>query len=328
MAEYLLFHASAGIAATTGPKRDVIVTLTTPPLVPWVGLLSKRLRGTRFVYWVQDLYPDIAAALGAIDARSWAYKLFNALSHKCLTGADAVVGLGDAMAARLRASSVPAAKLSVIHNWADEKRIHPIPRDRNSFLKRYNLVGKFVVLYAGNLGRAHAFDAVLKAAAALRDEPDLEFLFVGSGAQKEHLVSLAHENRLKVRFIPYEPAEALPDLLNAASLALVTQRPETLGLVVPSKIYGLMAAGRPVLFIGPAESEAATIVCDSHCGAVFAPEDGAGLAEFIRGSRKDPGSLEAMGRAGREWFLQHFTLRRGIAQFVSLFANLLTDARP
>jgi glycosyltransferase involved in cell wall biosynthesis len=171
----------------------------------------------------------------------------------------------------------------VVPNWPPAA-VHPVPRDENLFRAEHDLTDRFVVMYSGNMGLAHPFDAVLDAADRLESErPEVLFLFVGEGPRKDALRAQVQRRGLpNVRFLPFQPRERLAESLSAADLHLVTMRPELEGLVVPSKLYGALAAGRPACFLGPPGSEAARAVAEHDCGAVLPDPSGAALADAIR----------------------------------------------
>jgi colanic acid biosynthesis glycosyl transferase WcaI len=245
--DYLTFLASAKLAVLFGPRRDVVICLSTPPLVGALGLVA-RLRGARFVYKVEDLYPDVAVMLGALNAGSLVSRGAAWLSRLLLRRANVVVALDGAMAHAL--SGRGADTVEVIPNWADGRAIRPDAVAGAAFRQEHGLEGRFVVLYSGNLGLAHSFTAVTQAARTLATlEPRLLFLFVGAGPRLEEVQAEAW-GLDNVRFMPYQPRERLRGLFNAADVHLVTLRNEVAGMVVPSKYPTALAAGKPVLLVG------------------------------------------------------------------------------
>ena len=208
---------------------------------------------------------------------------------------DAVVTIGRCMARRMVALGVPGERITVVPNWADP-RIHPVPHANNPFRHQNGLCDGFIVAYSGNLGLAHPMDGVLDAAAELgRTDPDVAILVIGEGRGLPSLVEAVTARGLRnVRFLPFQPAEGLSESLSAADLHLATMDRRAEGLLVPSKISGALAAGRPCLFLGPAGSEAAALV--SGCGRVLDPRDGPGLAAAVRVYARDPALCAEEGR--------------------------------
>ena len=337
--DYGSFFAAATARVLAGPRHDVIVAMSTPPLVAAIGAMRRsgprplalrqaqgertggevqRSRGTRFVYWLQDVYPELAVEFGVFGARSPAARLFGAASRWTLRRADAIVVLGEAMGERVRAKGVPAARVHVLPNWADGAAVRPAPAEADAFLKQHGLQGKRVVLYSGNMGRAHDLSTIVAAARLLRHRPELAFVFVGDGAKRGEVEAAARELP-SIHVLPYQPRERLGASLSSGELHLVTQEPFTVGLVEPSKLYGAMAAGRPVLYIGPPETEAARTVEREGIGAVLPIGDAAGVAAAIEALLERSAELGARARAA---FLARYDRRLRTAQFASILRSV------
>jgi glycosyltransferase involved in cell wall biosynthesis len=243
--------------------------------------------------------------------------------------ADSIIAVGEEMADRIKGTRFPASHISVVHNWVDEDHIRPIHPSLNMFWREQGLERKFVVLYAGNFGRAHLFDELLAAAGRLRDQPDIAFLLVGSGNQEDRIRLAVKKQQLSnVRVHPYVPFHRLAEMLSAGSVGIVTQKAETAGLLVPCKLYGLMAASRPILFVGPSASDTARILRQAGCGYVFNPGDTKGLEIAIETLKADPELCSRMGRAGRAWFLAHYSRTRAGERFIRLLEGIVWTARP
>ena len=297
--DYGTFYGAAAARALAGQRFDVVVAMSTPPLVATVGAMLRRVRGTRFVYWLQDVYPELAIEFGVLRARSPAARVLDAISRSTLRSADAVVVLGEAMADRVRAKGVEPSRVHVVPNWADEKALHPVSREANEFRRTHGLDGKRVVLYSGNMGRAHDLTTLLGAARLLRDAADLVFLFVGDGAKRGEVETAARELP-SVRLLPYQPREGLSESLSAGDVHVVTQAPFTVGLIEPSKLYGVMAVGRPVLFIGPPGTEAARTVEREGIGEVVAAGNPEAAAAALRRLLARGGELGERARTAFE----------------------------
>lgn len=268
------------------PRHDVVVTMTDPPLLAWAGpLLAARHRAVA-IHWSQDVYPALLPHLGVRLPAPLLATLERSMTV-ALRRHDAVIAIGRCMAGRLARAGVPEERLTVLPNWPDPQ-VRPVPRGVNGFRNGLGLDDRFVVAYSGNLGLAHPMDAVLAAAAALRDgNPAVRFLMIGGGRGHAALADSARRLGLdNVLFQPWQPADRLAESLSAADLHLAVMAGAAEGLMVPSKLAGAMAAGRPCLFLGPAGSEAAQRL--SGCGAVLDPGDGAGLAETIQAYATDP----------------------------------------
>ena len=307
LADYASYVAAAFLRLLRLPAPDLIVGLSDPPFIALVAVLAARLRRRRSVYWVQDLFPQIAGELGVMRPRSLAYRLAARLARWLNGHADLVVALGPRMAERMVAEGARPDRVAFVHNWADATAIHPVAPDDNPFIREHGLTGKFVVLYSGNAGRAHRFDGVMQAARLLRDDPDVVFLFIGGGKRTPELQREALAEGLgNVRFLGYLPREALAWSLSAADLSLVTEDPAMAGLLVPSKSYGILASGRPMVFMGAESSDVAALVRETGSGFVLAPDDGEGLRATIDRLRADPALRRRLGERAREQMVASF----------------------
>ena len=252
--------------------------------VGWAGWL----RGARRVNWLQDVFPEVAAELGMGVARGVPGRAATWLRNRSLRKATANVAIGTRMRDRMAAQGVEPRTIVVIPNWADGAAVTPVPRDANPLRAEWGLAGKFVVGYSGNMGRAHEFRTIVDAAAALREDRDIVFLFIGGGAQKEMIAAASAERGLaNLLFKPYQPRERLAQSLGAADVHLVTLRPELEGLIVPSKFYGIAAAARPAICIGDPEGEIGSEIRAADCGRCVRQGDVAGLVAAIREMRDE-----------------------------------------
>jgi colanic acid biosynthesis glycosyl transferase WcaI len=318
MADYGSFFASAAVRIAAERRTDAVVAMSTPPLVAGLGAAVRALGRSRFVYWVQDLYPDIAVEFGMLGRRSLATRFLDLASRLILGRADAVVALGEAMVDRISRKGIPPERIRVIPNWADGSAIRPVQRDENPFRKAHDLVGKHVVLHSGNIGRGHDMSTLLAVAEALRAEPDLVFLFIGEGARKA-LVEDASRRNPAIRLLPYQPREELSRSLSAGDVHVIAQDANLEGLIEPSKLYGAMAVGRPILYIGPRGSEVARTILRENIGEVIANGDvGSAVAAF----RRLLGGDDAMGNRARIGLERKYDRRHRTAEFVKLLANL------
>jgi len=283
--DYLTFYLSSFFAIRRYGRDALVVAMTDPPLLSVVAAMAAK----QTLNWVQDLFPEVAEGLGIRAPR-----FLRRLRDWSLRRARANVVLGERMAAR-----VP--KSVVIHNWADAA-LRPVPRAENPF--RHDSRETFVAGYSGNLGRAHEFDTIL---GAMQRLPEIRFLIAGGGARLDSVKSQAGAN---ATFLPYQPREMLSQSLSAADVHLVSLQPQLEGLIVPSKFYGALAVGRPVLFIGAHDGEIASIIDSYRCGVVVAPGDVEGLTRAIRTMAADPAGTAAMGARGLEAYRERFAPER------------------
>lgn len=303
---------------------DVTVIMTDPPLVMLLGPILKRLRGGHLVHWAQDVYPDVAETLGVLAPGGFLSRLFRRLTRWALRRFDHVVCVGRCMQERFMEHGYPSGQLSVIPNWANTKSIHPIPHAENAFRQEHGLDGRKVVMYSGNLGLAHPLEALVEAAHALQlNLPEALFLFVGDGPRLPWLRKQIAERPLSnIRVLPFQPAQRLAESLSAADLHLACMERRLSGLVVPSKVYGILAAGRPCLFLGPETSEAAHLVLQANCGEVLDPEDGKLLADRIIWWMERDLSREQAGIRARRAAEAH-GIEAAAEAFDSLFSRII-----
>lgn len=284
--DYLTFYVTAAVALWRLARQgDVIVAKTDPPMMSLLAAPVARWRRAHLVNWLQDIFPEVAEALGMSRGPlgRLAFGLMRRLRNRSLRAAAANVVLGGRMAERLAALGIDVSRTHVIPNWADGTLITPVEPGRNTLRRDWGLADKFVVGYSGNLGRAHDVETMLDAIAITERSARSEkivWLFIGGGAQLVAMQQQAEERGLaSLVFKPYQPAERLAESLSAADVHLVSLRPELEGLIVPSKFYGIAAAGRATIFIGDADGEIARALRRSGAGLTVAQGDGKALAD-------------------------------------------------
>jgi glycosyltransferase involved in cell wall biosynthesis len=298
--DYLTFYISAGIWLLTHVHhRDVIVAKTDPPLIGVVAALAARLRGARLINWLQDVYPEVAEQL-KVGGVGLASRVLKRLRTRGLRSASMNIVIGRCMGEFLEKLGVDKSEVTVIPNWVDDVAIAPRPREAHALRHEWELDDVFVVGYSGNMGRVHEFERLIGAANLLGSDRSIRFLFIGSGARKNDLRDEAEELDLRnVVFKPYQPQERLGQSLTVPDVHVVTLQDSLGGLIVPSKFYGAIAAGRPVIFIGPPECEVARVIREWDCGFVWNEQDPRGLAVLIRELASDPARVAALGARAR-----------------------------
>jgi glycosyltransferase involved in cell wall biosynthesis len=308
-------------ALSVARSGDVLVAMTDPPLLSFAAMRVARRTGAHLVNWLHDLYPEIAAQLrvplmaGALG-RSFAY--FRDLS---LQSAGANVVVGQLMAQRVKSRGIAAERVHLIPNWSDDEHISPVSHADNPLRRSWGLADKFVVGYSGNLGRAHEFETVLSAAERLRGFP-IVFLFVGGGHQFDRLAQRARQRELRnFQFMPYQDAEALKYSLGVADIHIVSLRAELEGLSVPSKFYGVAAAGRPTVAIGSSDGEIARLVRQHASGLVIESGNGEKLAQELIVLMKEPQRTVEMGARARTMLDAHFARKHALARWQELLTR-------
>lgn len=315
--DYASFYPAAALALWGLVGRgDIVVAKTDPPLVSVLAAVVAGVRGARLVNWLQDLYPEVPEALGVPLVRGPVAWVLRAMRDASLRAAAVNVVLGEIMAERVRSRGVSRQRIRTIPNWADGRAIAPLPCAGHPLRAAWGLADRFVVGYAGNLGRAHDADTVLGAARLLREDRSIAFLFVGGGKGREPLEqAVAGEGLANFVFRPYQARAELGLALTVADVHLVTLRPELEGLIVPSKLYGAMAAGRAIVFVGDPDGEVARLVRAHECGVVARAGDAEALATAIRALRDDPALGERLGANARGAFERRFDRAHALASW-------------
>lgn len=304
MLDYLSFCAAAGWLLFRECERgDVVIAKTDPPLLSVPCAWITAIRGARLVNWLHDLFPEVAQRLEVRGIPGWLAVVLRALRNASLKRARTNVVLGERMAAALKVEGIEQEKIRIIHNWCDGNVVRPVPRSKNTLRKEWSLGKRFVVMYSGNMGRAHEFETMVAAARILRPRQDILFLFVGDGVRRRWLENEASRRGLRnIVLKPYQPKALLAQSLSAADVHLISLRPALEGLIVPSKFYGVAAAGRPTLYIGSPDGEIPRILAENSCGVTIAEGDGEGLANQIVLLAENSGARAAWGRAARQIF--------------------------
>jgi colanic acid biosynthesis glycosyl transferase WcaI len=237
------------------PGYDVVVGMTSPPLISALGALFTAVKGGRFVFWVMDLNPDEALAAGWLRAESWSTKCLQALLMYGLRRADDIVALDHFMAERIAAKGIARQRIAVIPPWSHDHVVRYDLEGREQFRRTHGLTGKFVVMYAGNHSPCHPLGTLLESAKRLRDDKEIVFCFVGGGSEFETVGRFAVAHALdNIVTVPYQPLDRLSASLASADLHVVVMGDAFVGIVHPCKVYNILALGIPFLYIGPAES--------------------------------------------------------------------------
>jgi len=294
---------------------DVLLTVSTPPMCHVAGAIVSRLKGSAHIFWCADLHPESLFAIRALSPNSLAGRLLARANRWALGRCDAIVAVGRCMRERLAAQGAAEKSIVTVPMWhRDSLAMPPDPARVNALRSELQLGGRFVVMYSGNLGRMHHFEAVLGVAELL--DRGFVFLFSGSGPGVEQLRAEAKRRGLEQIVIhSFFPEEILPEALALGDVHLITLRNSAAGVSVPGKLYGAMAAGRPVIFIGPAQSEVALTIQEERCGYVVAESDMESLAQALLALRADRARAEALGCRARAAFLVRYCQSRRCAQF-------------
>jgi glycosyltransferase involved in cell wall biosynthesis len=317
---YLTQALRAGLRTRRRP--DLIFCMTDPPMLADVALVLARRFRAPLVVTSQDVFPEVAVELGRLN-NPLLVGLLRGLVHFYLARADRVVAIGETMRARLEVKGTPSERLTVIPNWVSTKVLTPHPRV-NDWTRENGLEDKFVVMHSGNVGHAQNLDALVRAATFLRDLDDLAIVVIGTGAQHLSLAGLT--DRLDadlVRFLPYQEREVLTYSLSAAHLHVVGLASGLSGFVVPSRLYGILSVGRPVIVAADEESETAQLVREAECGIVVPPGRPELVAAAIRDAHDGKYDLDAMGKRARAYAESEADRDIAVSRYRRLFHEVL-----
>lgn len=325
--DYASFHAAAALKLLQLLSRgDVVVAKTDPPLISLAVSQVARCKGAVLVNWLQDLFPEVAAALAPDLIPKWLHRQLVGARDGTLRRAAMNVVLSEGMHERVRSHGVDPQRIQIVPNWADTAAVTPRSVADSVTRRKAGLSGRFVVGYSGNLGRAHEFDTLLGAARVLRYDPEFAFLMTGSGAKRRSLQrAVEAEGLTNFYFQDYQPPQLLADSLCAADIHLVSLLPALEGLVVPSKIYGILAAGRPAIVVGDTAGDLARMVRQHNCGIAVAVADHNGLAAELRALKDNTSRLDTMARNARQLALARFTSEHALGDWLA-FLEVIAPA--
>jgi putative colanic acid biosynthesis glycosyltransferase WcaI len=323
---YLTYFASAAVASLDIGRPDVVVSLTDPPILGLAARWAARRSGARFVFLCEDIFPEVAALLDDFH-NELVNRTLDRVNRFLLRDADAIVALGERMRRRLvEEKGADPARVSIIHNWADCDAIAPGAKD-NPFAREHGLHDRFVLMHSGNVGMSQNLDVLVAAAERLRDKERLVIAIVGGGSRRAALeADVAARGLTNVRFFPYAPKQRLHESFAAADAFLVALKPGLEGYIVPSKVYGILAAGRPFIAALDPSAEPAAIVREYGCGLLAAPGDADALAGAIAALHDDPAATRLMGQRARAAALQ-FDRRAAVARYHDLFRRVAAVQR-
>jgi len=359
--DYFTFYSSAAWALLWHTRRDdIVVAMTDPPMLSILAGPVAWLRRAQLVNWLQDVFPEVVQSLGYGRGRlvRAGLSFLRQLRNLFLKHARLNVVLGEHMAERVAAMGIPLSRIRIVPNWADGSLIQPIPREQNALRHDWGMEDAFVVGYSGNLGRAHDIDTLLNAISILDEchspsiyhlapiydttaapsdagqqpsprqslaarQQKIGWLFIGGGVRMEQFQREVERRHLSsVQFLPYQPREQLAESLSAADAHLISLQPALEGLIVPSKYYGIAAAGRPAIFIGNSDGEIARILKRSETGFVVEQGDCKALASAVLALANDPDLVREQGEKARRLFDTEYDLPHGLAAWEALLNEI------
>lgn len=308
----------------------IVVVKTDPPLLCVPVALIARWRHATLVAWLQDLYPEVAVAYGIGLAQGPVGGLLARLRDRSLHGAARVVAIGERMAERIARTGVARERVAVLPNWSNDADIVPLATHAPRLRAQWDIApDAFVLAYSGNLGRAHEYDTLLSAATRLHGRRDIVFLFIGGGHMAARLgEAVSAAGLTNFRFVPYQPRAHLSESLSAGDAHWISLRPEFEGLIVPSKVFGVCAAGRAVIAVCAADGELPRLLVPAGAGLAITPGDAIGLADAIAALADDRVRTTTMGQAARALLDRGYTRAATLARWQDLLDSVAHDTRP
>ncbi|MFU7590461.1 glycosyltransferase family 4 protein [Priestia sp. RMT2NF4] len=322
------YFVLANLALWKEKGIDAIYTISQPPILGGlIGTIGKFFKKSKHIYNIQDFNPEQAAAVSYTN-KQYIFKFAKQLDMLNCRYSDCVIVVGNDMSETLkkRFENKKIPHHVVINNWTNEAEILPLSKEDNhiqNFLNKNNLSNKFIIMYSGNIGLYYDLENIIKITKYFEDYENLAFVFIGEGAVKQKMQLFVEENKISnVYFLPYQPKEFIKYSLNAGDVHLVVNQKGIKGVSVPSKIYGVMAAGKPILGVLEQGSEAQMLIEKSKCGVVVEPQDYEGITaqiEYLYKLEKD--KLLNLGFNGRDYLDQH--LKRDIS--INKYRETLND---
>ncbi|GAB6988095.1 glycosyltransferase family 4 protein [Paenibacillus pini] len=325
----MVYFLMALVALVRIHKVDLIYTISSPPILGGlIGAFGKVLKRTKLVYNIQDFNPEQAEAI-SYTRQKWIFKLARSVDNLSCRLSNHVITVGSDMQETLvnRFNGKKVPDNSVINNWTDEQDIVPLSSNHpmvKQFKVKHGLENKFIIMYSGNLGLYYDLENIIRATSEFKEYSEVQFVFIGEGGVKKSMQQYVLDAGCKnVTFLPFQPKETIKYSLNAADAHLVVNQKGIKGVSVPSKIYGVMAAGKPVIGVLEKGSEAASLIEASGCGVVTEPQLYADMVQKIEDlARMDREDLEQMGLAGRAYLEEHLAKQTSIDKYKTLLQSI------
>jgi len=305
-------------------RGDVVIAVTSPPSAPFIAKLVCSLRRARCILRLEDVYPDVLAAVGILGKKSFAFRCIEFINRSLYRHADRIVVLGRDMKrlAEMKTGG-RTGHIRIIRSWSDTDVISPSSRESNLLLTELGLSGKFIVSCIGNIGRAQAVEVILEAVTHLQHDQDIHFLFIGSGAKREWLKAEASSRGLSnITVLDQRPRNDQANFLNACDISIVSMVPGMTGVGVPSRTYNIMAAGKAIIALTGEESEVSLLVREEDIGWVVPPDNAEKLVKAILHARSEPATLQWMGQRAAAAAREKFSRKKIIEEYHEMVNKL------
>ncbi len=325
--ELLTFFITSFFRCISVKKVDFVLVLSSPPFLTILGLIISKLKGAKSVFLIEDVYPDVAIALGFIKKGSFLDKFMTRVNSFLLKRPDRVVVLGEFMKeVVLKNNSDIEQKISIIPNWSDGEKIYPLEKSNNHFVDKFDLKNKFIIQYSGNMGLGHSFETILNGALKLKDHNDIVFLFIGGGPKKKEIIKFKEKHSLSnIKILPYQAYEDLLYSLNACDISLISMINSVDGLIVPSKLYGILASGKPFLFIGSDKNEISDLVKKYNIGRIIEEGKVKKFVDNVLYYYNNRDELKKEGIDARKIFEQKYDKKHAVKKYYDLLMDLCTE---
>jgi colanic acid biosynthesis glycosyl transferase WcaI len=308
LVDALTFHLALRYADHRNPKPDAWFVMTEPPLILNTVLKLRHKLGGRVIHHVDDLYPDLAIALGSLPRRGPVVKLLDRWAQEGLKNCDQVLALGECMARVLKSKGVAEDRLAITPPWADGTQLYPLEHGENRFRQEIGMDrDQLVVMYSGNMGQGHRFETILEAARVLAPNDKVHFVFIGDGAKKDQIDAFRQVHNLKnIMMLPYQPRERLRETLSAGDIHLISLDAKVQGFIVPSKLAGILAVGRPVIFLGDKNNSVAAAILQEQCGYVIPEGDVRQFVKILKELDENLENRQRLGASARNLFVREY----------------------
>lgn len=324
LVDFALFYLASAWRCLILPRHDVVICFTTPPFIAFIGVLLKWLKGYRLVYWTMDLYPDVVAAAGLMRRGGLTWRLLQRIDQLCLRTSDRVVVLGSCMKEIILAKGAHADRIETISVWSGTESFRDRPRELNPFRTLWGIGDRFTILYLGNFGLGHDMEAISGAVEMLKDDQNIQWLFIGMGKAKPAL-----EERIRlcgaknVTVLGFQSRDQLPDLLDVGDAHIVSLLPGWEGLIVPCKFFSVLATAKPVIWVGPHKSECVNILNSNRCGFEVAAGDSNELTRVVQLLARDRVFASEMGERGQKAYILKYSAQQACENWHKLLVNVV-----
>ena len=316
------------MAVSQVSRHDYVLVVTNPPLLPFGITVACWLRGAKCLLLIHDVYPEALIASGMLRSGAFFARALQWLVKRLYCRVDRIIVLGRDMEKLVaRKLEYSRQEIAIIPNWGDSDEIAPSPRTQNALLHELGLTDKFIIQFSGNMGRTHGLETLLESARRLRNTENIHFLFIGSGAKKRWLKETVETNGLQnVTILPRRPRSDLSNSLNACDVAIISFVPGMAGISVPSRMYNILAAGKPIIAVADHDSELALVVQEEQVGWVVPPGQSDRIVEVILEARANPDRLAEMGRRARAVAENKYSFQHVIEMYYALIRGLDDDS--